>query len=676
MVGPVNQRPPQPLPGASRAEPTAPAEGEPPAAPPAPPLPAPSTFGPQRAAFGATTGDSLRLPEPSRGGQRLGLFGAPVGTASSAAASTPLAGAPQTTAPAAPATTPAPPPPPPRRSVAPDLVGALDRYGAAKDAYDAQRAAPLAPGQTPETKYAADLDAYRKLARSYEGTVQPGDLSTEDRAAYDALPEKDTAARDAFLKGKSPNVAGRYWAERAQAKKAGELLMTHAPSKPKEPPAPAGTPGRPTPDQRIETAAKLFEAKGLSEDAAKVRALYAESKVNAPVARPALEALGAGLEAKGFTPEESKAVQEHLTAGGKRLSTVPDYLEAARRTQVTDPRDHFKAAGDPARGQPVPGYGFTPERADEATFKANFAAEATRLGLTGDLVTGVYALETGGDGTADMQTLNRDGTAVSSALGYAQLLGQNSTTVMLEHGEAIAQRLDAGGKPEKAALVRAMAADAKAFALEAKRAAAGSAAATERYAGVAKALEDKGLTADAAEVRRLATAAKDTPDASWKELAGLATALEGRGEADAAKALKAANTATESAYDAWSAMGTLARYEKGKAMHAANIDKDIGPLMQATKLRDAYRELQARGVQDITPAKLELANLAGAGTAAKMLKPENADVPTSNYFDQSGYQDNPMVRMRSVSELLKRIDQVITEGRALPGTQEFERAFR
>ena len=58
----------------------------------------------------------------------------------------------------------------------------------------------------------------------------------------------------------------------------------------------------------------------------------------------------------------------------------------------------------------------------------------------------VYALETGGRGTFDMQAGidpdTRAGKPISSALGYAQLLTANSTSELVKYGEQFAVRLE------------------------------------------------------------------------------------------------------------------------------------------------------------------------------------------------------------------------------------------
>jgi hypothetical protein len=90
-------------------------------------------------------------------------------------------------------------------------------------------------------------------------------------------------------------------------------------------------------------------------------------------------------------------------------------------------------------------YGFVPTPTSEREFKLRYARESLSVGLTKDQVVRIYALETGGQGTYDMQSgynpITKQGRAISSALGYAQLLHANSTSELVKHGEQFAKRL-------------------------------------------------------------------------------------------------------------------------------------------------------------------------------------------------------------------------------------------
>jgi hypothetical protein len=104
-----------------------------------------------------------------------------------------------------------------------------------------------------------------------------------------------------------------------------------------------------------------------------------------------------------------------------------------------------------------------------------YAMEAIKLGLTRDQVVRVYALETGGMGTHDLQSgyNPKTGRAASTALGYAQLLAANTIEQLRKEGPEFAARLerqaDDGSLPEskasslraKAAILRRMIADAR-----------------------------------------------------------------------------------------------------------------------------------------------------------------------------------------------------------------------
>lgn len=111
-------------------------------------------------------------------------------------------------------------------------------------------------------------------------------------------------------------------------------------------------------------------------------------------------------------------------------------------------------------------FGFVPKRTTEQDFKRRYATEALKVGLTKDQVVRVYALETGGMGTYDMQSginpVTRQGRPISSALGYAQLLHANSVGGVVKHGESFVRRLLAmaaapGTPPDRTAELKAKA---------------------------------------------------------------------------------------------------------------------------------------------------------------------------------------------------------------------------
>jgi hypothetical protein len=129
---------------------------------------------------------------------------------------------------------------------------------------------------------------------------------------------------------------------------------------------------------------------------------------------------------------------------GPELS--PDIAKIVAQVKPTPPEPRLPSVADflsHAKKQ----FGFVPKRVSEREFKRSYAIEALKVGLTKDQVVRVYALETGGLGTYDMQSginpTTRQGRPISSALGYAQLLHANSTGELVKHGEAFAERLTA-----------------------------------------------------------------------------------------------------------------------------------------------------------------------------------------------------------------------------------------
>ena len=85
-------------------------------------------------------------------------------------------------------------------------------------------------------------------------------------------------------------------------------------------------------------------------------------------------------------------------------------------------------------------FGFVPDRPrSEIEFKRAYARAASAAGLTRDQIVGVYAFETGGNGTYDTQAgvTPKRPTAISPAIGYNQLLSTNSVAMVAEHGDYI-----------------------------------------------------------------------------------------------------------------------------------------------------------------------------------------------------------------------------------------------
>jgi hypothetical protein len=129
-------------------------------------------------------------------------------------------------------------------------------------------------------------------------------------------------------------------------------------------------------------------------------------------------------------PEEGKPPRER-----KAIPVVADLMTAVA--------EHFQ---------------FTPQRpATEAEFKRAYARYALASGLTREQAVRVYSFETGGTGNYDVQSGIEHGgkRAISSAIGYNQLLTTNSIELVAEQGQEFVRELTEkaatlSGPPRKA----------------------------------------------------------------------------------------------------------------------------------------------------------------------------------------------------------------------------------
>jgi hypothetical protein len=252
---------------------------------------------------------------------------------------------------------------------------------------------------------------------------------------------------------------------------------------------------------------------------------------------------------------------------------------------------------------------FTPQRpASEIEFKRAYARVAAAAGLTREQAVRVYSFETGGTGNYDVQSgIEHGGTrAISSAIGYNQLLTTNSVELVAEQG------------PE---LVRA-------------------------------------LTAKAATLPGPARKAMDTKIAVLKRMVAVARSVP----------------------DDWSQHEKLADSPQGWGIHAMVLDIDVGPLLQTHKLLTSVIFARAKGyTRPLTAAELEMMNLTGDGTGLDMVTMPQAlreRVPTSNFFQRSGYERNPVaIRHNTVAKLLAITDSRMDSNSQLQGAKDLAAAF-
>ena len=132
--------------------------------------------------------------------------------------------------------------------------------------------------------------------------------------------------------------------------------------------------------------------------------------------------------------------------------------------------------------------------------------------------------------------------------------------------------------------------------------------------------------------------------------------------------------------DDWNEHDKLANTPRGFAVHALNLDIDVGPLLQTQKLVDSVHFARSKGhTAPLTAAELEMMNLTGDGNGLDMvmMPPALRDkVPTSNFFQQGGYSRNPVAsRNNVVAKLIAATDAKMDREVQLQGARDMAAAF-
>jgi hypothetical protein len=283
--------------------------------------------------------------------------------------------------------------------------------------------------------------------------------------------------------------------------------------------------------------------------------------------------------------------------------TAPDPT-VPRRPDIPVVSDFLRAAAEQ--------FGFVPQPPDsELAFKQAYVRVASAAGLTRDQIVRVYAFETGGNGTYDVQaglTHPKPGSrAISPAIGYNQLLSTNSVSLLAEHGDQFVKTL------------RRMAGE---------------------LSGDQRAAMEQKIEA----LRRMIAFSRSVPNA-WSEHDNLAKNTPG-----------------------------------GLGIHAAILDRDIGPLLQTQKLLNSVLFARRKGYKaPLTAAELEMMNLTGDGNGFDMvMMPQEfrQRVPTANFFQQKGYERNPIAKRTGVvAALFASIDAKMDQASQLPGAKELAAAL-
>lgn len=256
-------------------------------------------------------------------------------------------------------------------------------------------------------------------------------------------------------------------------------------------------------------------------------------------------------------------------------------------------------------------FDFVPERPQsEMAYKRAYARVASAAGLTKETCIRVYGFESGGNGKYDVQAgleYGRPGErAISTALGYNQLLTANTIGLLAEHGNDFVANL------------RAKAASAT---------------------GQRKAqLEEK-----VAKLSRMVRFTRSVANDWYKHV-------------------------------------RLGRTDKGRGVHALNLDVDVGPMLQTQKLLNSVIFAKRVGYHDtLTAAELEMMNLTGDGNGIDMVMMSDAmrkKVPTSNFFLQRGYERNPVaIRNNTVDKLIGATDAKMQREAKLQGARDMAAAF-
>src|SRR5947209_9057618 len=160
-------------------------------------------------------------------------------------------------------------------------------------------------------------------------------------------------------------------------------------------------------------------------------------------------------ERRAITLDDYVLTQPPLYDGPKRPvdpSPEPDQRPPRERKTIPVVADLVRAAAEH--------FQFTPQRpVNEIEFKRAYARAASAAGLTREQAVRVYSFETGGNGNHDMQSglsASRPGSrAISTAIGYNQLLTTNSVELVAEQGHDLVKALtnkaaQLSGAPRKA----------------------------------------------------------------------------------------------------------------------------------------------------------------------------------------------------------------------------------
>ena len=281
-------------------------------------------------------------------------------------------------------------------------------------------------------------------------------------------------------------------------------------------------------------------------------------------------------------PKPRNPVQPQVPPRPVYVPVVADFLSAAQQEFKFAPR--------------------SPQSDDQ--FKRAYARVALAAGLTKEQIVRIYSFEATGNGSYDVEAgreYNKHARAITTALGYNQLLATNTVEIIAEDGNRFLADLQSE--------------------------------AVQLPADQKWALQNKIEI-----LRRMVAFARSVPDA-------------------------------------WGQHEMLANTAKGLGVHALNLDLDVGPLLQTQKLVDSVVFARRKGfIRTLSAAELEMMNLTGDGTGFDMVTMPlewRDKVPTANFFQPSGYADNPVAQRNNVvATLIAATNARMDEECKKPGAEE------
>jgi hypothetical protein len=132
--------------------------------------------------------------------------------------------------------------------------------------------------------------------------------------------------------------------------------------------------------------------------------------------------------------------------------------------------------------------------------------------------------------------------------------------------------------------------------------------------------------------------------------------------------------------DNWREHEKISNTPQGLGVHAMNLDVDVGPLLQTQKLVNSIVFARGKGSKGVlSAAELEMMNLTGDGNGLDILLMPPAmreQVPTANFFQQPGYERNPVaVRNNVLARLLAATNAKMDEEVKLQGAEDLAACF-